>query len=190
MASAEKCKGGAGGRPAGSEAGARPGGQGQRWQSGRCERVAHGSPGSRRDEGGGGGRDDRGRRTGHGMSDSFRLWHAPGSCGGVSGTCELGVGRSCPSPDAAPCRCVWVEKESINSVIISDAPEDLHQRILVAASLSVNATGELGRARASPALSASVPPAPPHPAPGAGTTQPWGGDTGLCRLQGASERLG
>ncbi|XP_045863863.1 ATP-dependent RNA helicase TDRD9 [Meles meles] len=38
-------------------------------------------------------------------------------------------------------RCVWVEKESINSVIISDAPEDLHQRMLVAASLSVNATG-------------------------------------------------
>nr|XP_045757785.1 ATP-dependent RNA helicase TDRD9 [Mirounga angustirostris] len=38
-------------------------------------------------------------------------------------------------------RCVWIEKESINSVIISDAPEDLHQRMLVAASLSVNATG-------------------------------------------------
>ncbi|MBW00006.1 putative ATP-dependent RNA helicase TDRD9, partial [Eschrichtius robustus] len=38
-------------------------------------------------------------------------------------------------------RCVWVEKESINSVIISDSPEDLHQRMLVAASLSVNATG-------------------------------------------------
>nr|XP_027802461.1 ATP-dependent RNA helicase TDRD9 isoform X2 [Marmota flaviventris] len=38
-------------------------------------------------------------------------------------------------------RCVWIEKESINSVIISDAPADLHQRMLVAASLSVNATG-------------------------------------------------
>ncbi|XP_023402377.1 ATP-dependent RNA helicase TDRD9 [Loxodonta africana] len=38
-------------------------------------------------------------------------------------------------------RCVWIDKESINSVIISDAPEDLHQRMLVAASLSVNATG-------------------------------------------------
>ncbi|XP_006839667.1 PREDICTED: putative ATP-dependent RNA helicase TDRD9 [Chrysochloris asiatica] len=38
-------------------------------------------------------------------------------------------------------RCVWIEKESINSVIISDAPEDLHQRMLLAASLSVNATG-------------------------------------------------
>ncbi|KAL4832989.1 hypothetical protein H8958_002063, partial [Nasalis larvatus] len=38
-------------------------------------------------------------------------------------------------------RCVWIEKESINSVIISDAPEDLHQRMLVAASLSINATG-------------------------------------------------
>ncbi|XP_011376782.1 ATP-dependent RNA helicase TDRD9 [Pteropus vampyrus] len=38
-------------------------------------------------------------------------------------------------------RCVWIEKESINSVIVSDSPEDLHQRMLVAASLSVNATG-------------------------------------------------
>ncbi|XP_007176293.2 ATP-dependent RNA helicase TDRD9 isoform X3 [Balaenoptera acutorostrata] len=38
-------------------------------------------------------------------------------------------------------RCVWIEKESINSVIISDSPEDFHQRMLVAASLSVNATG-------------------------------------------------
>ncbi|XP_006879224.1 PREDICTED: putative ATP-dependent RNA helicase TDRD9 [Elephantulus edwardii] len=38
-------------------------------------------------------------------------------------------------------RRVWIEKESINSVIISDAPEDVHQRMLVAASLSVNATG-------------------------------------------------
>ncbi|XP_022431671.1 ATP-dependent RNA helicase TDRD9 isoform X2 [Delphinapterus leucas] len=38
-------------------------------------------------------------------------------------------------------RRVRIEKESINSVIISDSPEDLHQRMLVAASLSVNATG-------------------------------------------------
>ncbi|KAL6044869.1 hypothetical protein STEG23_017040, partial [Scotinomys teguina] len=38
-------------------------------------------------------------------------------------------------------RCVWIEKESINSVIISDSPADLHQRMLVAASLSVNETG-------------------------------------------------
>ncbi|KAB0369475.1 hypothetical protein FD755_019480, partial [Muntiacus reevesi] len=38
-------------------------------------------------------------------------------------------------------RCVWIEKESINSVIISDSPEDVHQRLLVAASLSVNTTG-------------------------------------------------
>ncbi|XP_072819932.1 ATP-dependent RNA helicase TDRD9 isoform X1 [Vicugna pacos] len=38
-------------------------------------------------------------------------------------------------------RCVWIEKESINSVVVSDSPEDLHQRVLVAASLSVNATG-------------------------------------------------
>lgn len=43
-----------------------------------------------------------------------------------------------------PCRSVWIEKESINSVIVSDSPEDLHQRMLVAASLSVNATGEWG----------------------------------------------
>ncbi|XP_019494754.1 PREDICTED: putative ATP-dependent RNA helicase TDRD9 [Hipposideros armiger] len=38
-------------------------------------------------------------------------------------------------------RSVWIEKESINSVIVSDSPEDLHQRMLVAAALSVNATG-------------------------------------------------
>ncbi|XP_053521960.1 ATP-dependent RNA helicase TDRD9 [Artibeus jamaicensis] len=38
-------------------------------------------------------------------------------------------------------RRVWIEKESINSVAISDTPEDLHQRVLVAAFLSVNATG-------------------------------------------------
>ncbi|XP_055411785.1 ATP-dependent RNA helicase TDRD9 isoform X3 [Bubalus kerabau] len=38
-------------------------------------------------------------------------------------------------------RYVWIEKESINSVIISDSPEDAHQRLLVAASLSVNTTG-------------------------------------------------
>ncbi|XP_006160134.1 ATP-dependent RNA helicase TDRD9 isoform X2 [Tupaia chinensis] len=38
-------------------------------------------------------------------------------------------------------RCVWIEKESVNSVVISDAPADLHQRMLVAASLSMNATG-------------------------------------------------
>ncbi|XP_057638685.1 ATP-dependent RNA helicase TDRD9 [Chionomys nivalis] len=38
-------------------------------------------------------------------------------------------------------RCVWIEKESINSVVISDNPADLHQRMLVAASLSVNETG-------------------------------------------------
>ncbi|XP_032338686.1 ATP-dependent RNA helicase TDRD9 [Camelus ferus] len=37
-------------------------------------------------------------------------------------------------------RCVWIEKESINSVVVSDSPEE-HQRVLVAASLSVNATG-------------------------------------------------
>ncbi|XP_021099398.1 putative ATP-dependent RNA helicase TDRD9 isoform X3 [Heterocephalus glaber] len=38
-------------------------------------------------------------------------------------------------------RCVWIDKESINSVIISDTPAELHQRMLVAASLLVNATG-------------------------------------------------
>ncbi|ELK01250.1 Putative ATP-dependent RNA helicase TDRD9 [Pteropus alecto] len=47
-------------------------------------------------------------------------------------------------------RCVWIEKESINSVIISDSPEDLHQRMLVAASLSVNATGGSAIRRAVP----------------------------------------
>lgn len=41
-------------------------------------------------------------------------------------------------------RCVWIDKESINSVIISDTPADVHQRMLVAASLSVNATGKPG----------------------------------------------
>lgn len=62
------------------------------------------------------------------------------------------------SPDDAPFRCVWIEKESINSVVISDAPEDLHQRMLVAASLSVNATGESGCVPSSSAL--SPPPSP------------------------------
>ncbi|XP_073097875.1 ATP-dependent RNA helicase TDRD9 isoform X8 [Manis javanica] len=38
-------------------------------------------------------------------------------------------------------RCVWIEKESINSVVVSDTPAELHQSMLVAASLSVNATG-------------------------------------------------
>ena len=50
------------------------------------------------------------------------------------------------SPGSSPFRCVWIEKESINSVIISDSPEDAHQRLLVAASLSVNTTGEWGAA--------------------------------------------
>lgn len=38
-------------------------------------------------------------------------------------------------------RCVWIEKESINSVLVNDAPEDNFQRMLVSASLSVNASG-------------------------------------------------
>lgn len=38
-------------------------------------------------------------------------------------------------------RSVWIEKESINSVVVNDAPEETHQRMFVAASLSVNATG-------------------------------------------------
>lgn len=46
------------------------------------------------------------------------------------------------SPRSSASRYVWIEKESINSVIISDSPEDAHQRLLVAASLSVNTTGE------------------------------------------------
>ncbi|KAM5128959.1 ATP-dependent RNA helicase TDRD9 isoform 2-T2 [Mantella aurantiaca] len=40
-------------------------------------------------------------------------------------------------------RSVWIEKESINSVLVNDAPEESHQRMFVAASLSVNATGSL-----------------------------------------------
>ncbi|KAK2497836.1 hypothetical protein MC885_006939 [Smutsia gigantea] len=38
-------------------------------------------------------------------------------------------------------RCVWIDKESINSVVVGDTPVDLPQSMLVAASLSVNATG-------------------------------------------------
>ncbi|XP_064368091.1 ATP-dependent RNA helicase TDRD9 [Dromaius novaehollandiae] len=38
-------------------------------------------------------------------------------------------------------RCAFIQKESINSVVISEAPEDSFQQMLVAASLSVNATG-------------------------------------------------
>ncbi|XP_038599213.1 ATP-dependent RNA helicase TDRD9 isoform X2 [Tachyglossus aculeatus] len=38
-------------------------------------------------------------------------------------------------------RSVWIEKESINSIIIRNAPEDICQRMLVAASLSINASG-------------------------------------------------
>lgn len=52
-------------------------------------------------------------------------------------------------PLGLPFRSVWIEKESINSVIVSDSPEDLHQRMLVAAALSVNATGECGTLRSS-----------------------------------------
>lgn len=57
-------------------------------------------------------------------------WHAP-SPGQRGKSCALLL---------LP-RCVWIEKESINSVVISDSPADLHQRMLVAASLSVNETG-------------------------------------------------
>ncbi|NXA39418.1 TDRD9 helicase, partial [Eudromia elegans] len=38
-------------------------------------------------------------------------------------------------------RCAFIRKESINSVVVRDAPEDSFQQMLVAASLSVNATG-------------------------------------------------
>ncbi|XP_044870123.1 ATP-dependent RNA helicase TDRD9 isoform X1 [Mauremys mutica] len=38
-------------------------------------------------------------------------------------------------------RYIWIEKESINSVIVNNAPEDPFQKMLVAASVSVNATG-------------------------------------------------
>lgn len=38
-------------------------------------------------------------------------------------------------------RNVFIHKESINSVVVDDAPEDSFQQLLVAASLSVNANG-------------------------------------------------
>ncbi|XP_069494292.1 ATP-dependent RNA helicase TDRD9 [Ambystoma mexicanum] len=38
-------------------------------------------------------------------------------------------------------RSVWIEKESINSVLVNDAPVDNFQRMLVSAYLSVNASG-------------------------------------------------
>uniref|UniRef100_A0A8D0GJ38 ATP-dependent RNA helicase TDRD9 n=1 Tax=Sphenodon punctatus TaxID=8508 RepID=A0A8D0GJ38_SPHPU len=38
-------------------------------------------------------------------------------------------------------RCVAIERDSIHSVLVSDAPEDPFQQMLVAASLSVNANG-------------------------------------------------
>ncbi|KAE8586841.1 hypothetical protein XENTR_v10021777 [Xenopus tropicalis] len=40
-------------------------------------------------------------------------------------------------------RSVWIEKESINSVVLNEAPEAPHQRIFVAASVSVNASGSV-----------------------------------------------
>ncbi|KAM9294298.1 LOW QUALITY PROTEIN: ATP-dependent RNA helicase TDRD9 [Gastrophryne carolinensis] len=40
-------------------------------------------------------------------------------------------------------RSVCIEKESINSVIVNDAPEENHQRLFVAASLSINSTGSV-----------------------------------------------
>ncbi|KAM4690496.1 ATP-dependent RNA helicase TDRD9 [Rhinophrynus dorsalis] len=40
-------------------------------------------------------------------------------------------------------RSVWIEKESINSVVINDTPEATHQRMLIAASLSVNSSGSV-----------------------------------------------
>ncbi|XP_053880951.1 ATP-dependent RNA helicase TDRD9 [Malaclemys terrapin pileata] len=38
-------------------------------------------------------------------------------------------------------RCSWIEKESINSVIVNNSPEDPFQKMLVAAAVSVNPTG-------------------------------------------------
>ncbi|XP_044127975.1 ATP-dependent RNA helicase TDRD9 [Bufo gargarizans] len=40
-------------------------------------------------------------------------------------------------------RSVWIEKESINSIVVNDTPEATHQRMFVAASLSVNSTGTM-----------------------------------------------
>ncbi|XP_043930431.1 ATP-dependent RNA helicase TDRD9 [Protopterus annectens] len=38
-------------------------------------------------------------------------------------------------------RTVWMERESVNSIVINVIPEDTQQRILIAASVSVNASG-------------------------------------------------
>uniref|UniRef100_A0A8C5Q3T8 ATP-dependent RNA helicase TDRD9 n=1 Tax=Leptobrachium leishanense TaxID=445787 RepID=A0A8C5Q3T8_9ANUR len=38
-------------------------------------------------------------------------------------------------------RSVWIEKESINSVVINDAPEATYQNMFIAASVSVNSSG-------------------------------------------------
>lgn len=40
-----------------------------------------------------------------------------------------------------PYRSVFIEKDSINSVALNDSPQDGHQRMLVAGSVSVSATG-------------------------------------------------
>ena len=34
-----------------------------------------------------------------------------------------------------------IEQNSVNSVVLNDQPQDSHQRFLVAANLSINATG-------------------------------------------------
>ncbi|KAG8449310.1 hypothetical protein GDO86_016093 [Hymenochirus boettgeri] len=40
-------------------------------------------------------------------------------------------------------RSIWIEKESINSIVVNETPEAIHQRMLVAASLSVNTSGSV-----------------------------------------------
>ena len=98
--------------------------------------------------------------TGHGLPAAGRSLHL---CVGLYLKwlllvwCQALPRGGAASPDSSVSRCVWIEKESINSVIISDSPEDVHQRLLVAASLSVNTTGERGARR------------PPRPTP----PRPW-----------------
>ncbi|XP_077122732.1 ATP-dependent RNA helicase TDRD9 isoform X1 [Ranitomeya variabilis] len=40
-------------------------------------------------------------------------------------------------------RSVWIDKESINSVVVNDSPEATHQRMFISASLSVNSSGSM-----------------------------------------------
>lgn len=161
MASAEKCRGGAGGGRRLRSRGA-AWRSGQRRQSGRCERVAHGSPGSRRDEGGGGGRDDGGRRPGHGMLDSFRLWRAaPARVAGSLARVSWGsaaAARLLTPPLAGVCG--WRRRASTRSSSATP-PRTFTRGCWSRPPFPSTRPVSWGRARSSPALSASVPRAPP-----------------------------